>query len=99
MNLPLIVRPAAEADIREIHEYLENVRSGLGGHFSARLRDVLEQIEVSPEGYGIVWNDVRAVRVRKFQYVVYYVVLSDGVEVLAVLHGARQESTWKSRVE
>jgi plasmid stabilization system protein ParE len=46
----------------------------------------------------VVWQDVRAARLRKFRYVVYYVVLTDHVEVLAVLHGSRDESTWKSRV-
>jgi plasmid stabilization system protein ParE len=99
MSRPVIVRPVAEADIREIHDYLEQARDGLGSQFAASLRDVLERIEVSPKGHGVVWKDVRAVRVRKFQYVVYYVVFADRVEVLAVLHGARHESTWRSRVE
>ena len=51
-----------------------------------------------PEMFGVVWRDVRAVRVRRFQYVVYYFVLSDRVEILAVIHGARDESAWRSRI-
>jgi plasmid stabilization system protein ParE len=51
-----------------------------------------------PEGYGAVWKDVHAARLKKFRYVVYYVVLDKRTEVLAVLHGARHESAWKSRV-
>jgi len=47
--------------------------------------------------YGVVWEDVRAVKLRRFRYVVYYMVLKDRVEVLAVLHGSRDESSWKSR--
>ena len=58
---------------------------------------ILERIESMPEIYGVVWRDLRAVRVRKFRYVVYYVVFTDRVEVLAVIHGARHESAWKSR--
>jgi toxin ParE1/3/4 len=99
MSLPLIVRPTAEADIREIHEYLEQVRIGLGSQFAARLRDVLERIETAPDLFAAIWKDVRAVRVRRFQYVVYYVAFSDRVEVVAVLHGARHESAWRSRGE
>ena len=99
MTLPVVVRAAADADIRETFDYLEGIRSGLGEQFSARLRDVFERIESSPLSCGIVWHDVRAVRVRRFQYVVYYVAFADRVEVLGVLHGSRQESTWRSRTE
>jgi toxin ParE1/3/4 len=51
-----------------------------------------------PEMYGLVWQDVRAARLRKFRHLVYYVVFADRVEVLAVLHGARDASAWQSRV-
>jgi plasmid stabilization system protein ParE len=99
MSLPVIVRPEAEADIRETYDYLEQVRAGLGEQFSAALRAVLESIESMPEIYGVVWRDVRAVRLRKFQYVLYYVVFADRAEVLAILHGARHESAWRARVD
>jgi hypothetical protein len=42
-------------------------------------------------------QDVRAVRLRRFPFVVYYVVLADRAEVLAVMHGSRDESAWQSR--
>ena len=42
----------------------------------------------------IVWEDIRASRLRRFPYIVYYRVLSDRVEVLAVLHGRRDSSAW-----
>jgi plasmid stabilization system protein ParE len=40
---------------------------------------------------------VRAARLKQFRYIVYFIVLADRVEVLAVLHGARDPSSWKSR--
>jgi plasmid stabilization system protein ParE len=98
MSLPVIMRALAEADVVEIFGDLDFIRPGLGKRFIARLREVLDRIEKMPEMYGEVWRDVRAVKLRKFRYLVYYVVLADHVEVLAVLHGSRDESTWKSRV-
>ena len=98
MIRPLIVRSAAEDDLRAIHEYLEAAQAGLGSLFAARLRDVFERIESLPESCATIWQDIRAVRVRKFQYVVYYVIFTDRVEVLAVLHGARHESAWQTRI-
>lgn len=94
---PVILRPAAEADIRSTYAELEKVQTGLGMRFVARVRDVLERIEALPTLYAPVWNDVRAVRLRTFRHVVYYVVFPDRVEVLAVLHGARDAGVWQSR--
>jgi hypothetical protein len=51
-----------------------------------------------PELYGIVWHDVRAARLKRFRHVVYYVVFPDRLEVLAVMHGARDASAWQSRI-
>jgi toxin ParE1/3/4 len=97
VKLPVILRPAAEADVRATQTDLESIREGLGGKFGSRLREVLRRIEDMPHLYGIVWRDVRAARLRRFRHVVYYVVFTDRVEVLAVLHGARDASAWKSR--
>jgi hypothetical protein len=59
---------------------------------------MLERIEMMPELFGAIWQDVRAVRLWRFRYVVYYVMFSDRVEELAVMHGSREASSWQSRV-
>jgi plasmid stabilization system protein ParE len=97
MSLPVILRPAAELDIQTTHDELEQVQPGLGGRFIARVQDVLERIESMPEIYGLVGQDVRAARLRKFRHLVYYVVFADRIEVLAVMHGSRDSSVWQVR--
>lgn len=98
MSLPVIVRPVAEADIRKSREKYEAIRTGLGGQFVARVREILERVEFMPEMYAAIWQDVRAVRLKRFRHVLYYVVLPSHVEVLAVMHGARDAAEWQSRV-
>jgi toxin ParE1/3/4 len=98
MTLPVILWPAADADIQATHDELQQSQAGLGDRFVAQVREVLERIEWMPEMYGLVWQDVRAARLRKFRHLVYYVVFADRVEVLAVMHGARDGSAWQSRV-
>ncbi len=97
MSVSVILRPEAEADIDTIRTYLDSQRAGFGDRFAARLREVLAAVERMPEMYGVVWQDVRAVRLRKFPHVVYYTAFADRVEVLAVLHGARDPAAWQSR--
>jgi plasmid stabilization system protein ParE len=98
VSLPVILRPAAETDVDRIRADLDGVRLGLGDDFAVRLREVLRRIEQMPGLYGVVWQDVRAARLRRFKHVVYYVVFSDRVEIIAVLHGSRDASAWRSRV-
>jgi|SRR5215831_11378481 len=98
MTLPVILRPEAQDDIQTTHDALEQSQTGLGAKFAARVREVLEGIEAMPEMYGVIWQDVRAARLKKFRFLVYYVVFPDRVEVLAVMHGARDASAWQSRV-
>ena len=97
MSLPVILRHEAEVDVQEARDQLEAVRVGLGNQVLARVREVLARIEKMPELHGKVWQDVRAARLKQFRYIVYFIVLADRVEVLAVLHGARDSSSWKSR--
>ena len=97
MSLPVILRHEAEADVQEARDQLEAVRVGLGTQILARVREVLARIEKMPELHGKVWQDVRAARLKQFRYIVYFIVLADRVEVLAVLHGARDPSSWRSR--
>ena len=97
MSLPVILRHEAEVDVQEARDQLEAVRVGLGTQVLARLREVLARIEKMPELHGKVWQDVRAARLKQVRCIVYFIVLTDRVEVLAVLHGARDPSSWQSR--
>jgi plasmid stabilization system protein ParE len=97
MSLPVVLRPEASQDAEEARDHLEAQQADLGQAFLDRLNETLTGIGAMPELYGIVWRNVRAARLRQFTYVVYYRVHSDRVEVLAVMHGRRQASTWRSR--
>ena len=98
MTKPVILTPEATADVREAHAALQATRAGLSDRFAAQLADVLARLEATPELYGVLWQDVRAARLRRLHYLVYYAVHADRVEVLAVLHASRDASTWQSRV-
>ena len=58
---------------------------------------MLVRIAMMPELYGVILGDIRRGKLRKFPYVVYYRVLVDRIEVIAVLHGSRDQNSWKDR--
>jgi plasmid stabilization system protein ParE len=45
-----------------------------------------------------VLGDVRRGKLRTFPYLIYYRVLSDRSEVIAVLHASRDPKGWQERV-
>ena len=57
----------------------------------------LEAVERSPEQFPIALRDIRKALVRRFPYVVYYVVLSDVISVIAIVHGRRDPGVWQAR--
>jgi toxin ParE1/3/4 len=97
MSLPVVLRPEASQDAEEARDYLEAQQASLGQAFLDRLNETLGRIGAMPEMYGVLWRNVRAARLHRFTYVVYYRVHADRVEVLAVMHGSRRASAWRSR--
>ena len=97
MSVPVVLRPEATKDAAEAIDYFDALRPGLGQAFLIQVQDVLLRISRMPEIHGIVWRNVRAARLRRFTYVVYYRVQADRLEVLAVVQGNRDAAVWQSR--
>jgi plasmid stabilization system protein ParE len=97
MSLPVVVRPEAQQDLTDAEAWYERQRSGLGQDFLAEVSVQFDDIAAQPQLYAVAWKNVRACRLRRFPYVVYYRAWDDRVEVLAVLHGSRDPAVWQSR--
>jgi plasmid stabilization system protein ParE len=97
MNYPLVITPEAEADMQQASQWYESQRVGLGADFLDRVEKVLDRITFSPEIHAVAYRNVRQTLVRKFPYVVCYILEQDRVDVIAVFHVRRDPSSWQSR--
>lgn len=93
----LFLRNEARVDLAEAFHWYEQRRNGLGYEFTRALRSTLQVIENNPEQYPIAVDDIRKAPLRRFPYVVYYVVLPAGVSVIAVMHSRRNPRRWQER--
>lgn len=93
----VIVRPRAEADIREAALWYESRRPGLGSEFTLRLDALFERIAHGPLQFPEIGSAVRRALLRRFPYAIYFVIAANPV-VIAVLHQHRHPDTWKQRV-
>lgn len=96
---PLIIKPAAEEDIRQSVSWYNERSRKLGKAFLERLESVFQRIRTSPEIHAKVYRDVRLTLLRRFPYVVCYLFENETVYVLAVFHGRRDPSVWQERIE
>lgn len=98
MTCRLVLQPSAEADLEEAYQWYEAQCRGLGRELIECVEAAFERIRQSPELHAVAYRNVRQTLVRRFPYVICYVLDGDVVDVLAVFHGHRDPGVWKARV-
>jgi plasmid stabilization system protein ParE len=95
----LIVEPEAEADLLDAYLWYEKQRVGLGEEFFAYAEAAFDRITATPEQFAKTYKDVRQALVKRFPYVVCFLVEKDEIVVIAVFHGHRDSTGWRSRIK
>jgi len=96
MTLPVTRTAEAKEDIIELFRYFDEQDASLGDRFLEALNETYEMIAHMPE-LGELYHfrdpamkDARVRRVKKFSnYLIFYRIETDRIEILRVLHGAR----------
>jgi plasmid stabilization system protein ParE len=94
---PVLIRPAAAADVEDAFAWYERQRPGLGVDFRLELQAALDRVSEKPELYQMIRRDTRRALLRRFPYGVFYRVYPEAIVVVAVMHGRRDPRRWQSR--
>jgi plasmid stabilization system protein ParE len=97
MSHPLILRPEAEEDVAAGRDWYEGLQEGFGMEFLNAVEEAFTRVSQTPELYAPEYKSVRRVKLEHFPYIVYYRLVGDTVEVIAVQHGSRSPRNWRSR--
>ncbi len=91
--------PEAERELSEVALWYEERRPQLGDRFAVEVDRVLGHVRAAPQG-GTRWRQgpARTWRLRRFPFVVAYVVESDEVVIVAIAHTKRRPGYWQSRI-
>ena len=95
--IPILVRPAAAADIEDAFLWYERQRPGLGDEFLDAVQAACEGIAAHPTMYPVTHRNTRRALLRRFPYGIFYRVDADLIVVVACMHGSRDPRRWKSR--
>lgn len=98
MTAELLVRPVAEADVREAALWYEGKRGGLGAEFILELDALYERILQNPRQFPEIGEAVRRALLRRFPYAAYFLAGDEAIVVIAVLHQHRRPEIWRARV-
>lgn len=92
------LRPEAKADIAAARSWYAEQRQGLDLEFRDELKATLERMRENPRAYAIVHAGARAAPLRRFPYLVFYLLDKRDVLIIAVIHGARHPAAWTERL-
>lgn len=94
----VIFHPKADDEFQRAIEayWLESVELGL--RFYRSVLETVTRIEVHPQVWPRLRGPVRKCLVNEFPYKLLYVVETDRILVVAVMHGRRKPYNWVDRV-
>lgn len=96
--LSIAVEPEAEDDLLEAFEWYLKRRDGLGHEFIECVDDAFERISKNAEQFAVCYRNARQALVRRFPYVVVFVVEAKEASIIAVFHGRRDPRQWQARL-
>lgn len=97
MNFGLVIRSEAEDDLTEAYWWYEDRREGLGSEFELCFEETVSRLMRFPESFGIVYDGLRRMQLRRFPYGVYYEIIDDTVAIAAVFHSRQELSRLSQR--
>ena len=87
----VVVTAEAETDLEQIAAYIAEQSAEIALNFVRELREKCESLADAPRGYPLVpRHEHLGIRRRPFgNYLIFYRIGPDAIEVVHVLHGAR----------
>ena len=98
MTLPVRLTSAAVQDLALAERWYLDEAPHVLASFEEEIDKAFSLISERPELYQTVQSTVRRAPVRKFPFAVFYRVLPEWIEVIGVVHQARDPRTWRRRV-
>jgi len=92
-------KPKARREEKEIYDYYEVRKEGLGEEFLNEQERVETILTKYPKIYQIVHKNIRQAALKRFEYKISFVVneTQKQIIIIAVTHNKRHERNWKAR--
>ena len=98
MKRRLVLRRVAEKEFDDAIAWYESQGEGLGREFRAAIEQYFERIADNPERFPKIRGEVRrAVVLRRFPFVIHFLIEPERIVILSVFHTSREPEQLKYR--
>jgi plasmid stabilization system protein ParE len=98
MKRGFALRRVAEKEFDGSIAYYENEREGLGQEFRTTIEQYFQRIADHPEWFPKIRGEVRrAVVLRRFPFVIHFLIEAERIVILSVFHTSREPEQLKYR--
>ena len=89
MTRAVIIRPAAERDIREAHRWYLEISPRFSEQFTVEVERAITAASENPLAFQVFHRSLRRVLLRRFPFAVFFVAEESRVVIVGVLHQSR----------
>ena len=97
MKYQVRVRRLAERDLEATEDWYNDQRPGLGDEFRQTIDELFARLASNPRIYPQVHHQVRRAVLRRFPYLIYFLIDDTRVIILAVLDSRRGPESHRRR--
>ena len=97
MNRGFVLRRVAAREFDDSIAWYEGQQAGLGQEFRSTIEDYFQHIIEHPEWFTKVRGDVRRALVRRFPFVIHFLIEPERIVVLSKFHASRDLERLKAR--
>lgn len=94
----VVIVEAAEEEIGEAADYLDDETPGLGDEFVDEVQRTIGRIRLNPYVGPKIDSRVHRIALRRFSYDLIYLIPPSSVIVVAVVHHRRDPGYWRTRL-
>lgn len=95
---PVRFHPAAQAELRHAVEFYEARAAGLGGEFEDEVESAVRRLAELPYTGSADEAATRRKVLRRFPFVLVYLIRAEDVVVVAVMHQRQRPGYWRGRI-
>lgn len=93
----VIFTPAAQTELIEAQDWYETEAPGFGRRFRFAIDGLIERMSASPRQFPVTFKNVRRALLRRFPYMLFFVIEGETLYVIACFHASRNPLHWQRR--
>ncbi len=99
LNYQIEYHPEAVREIHETIQWYRDRNEAASGEFRSLLKSAESLVQIYPEAWAFYLQNTRGFLLRKFPYVLVYIIQGKNIIIVALAHNKRRPGYWRDRLK